>query len=136
MWIMTARSGFISVVKDRDSDHLWARARVEQDLREYFPRAKIQTKPGADYLYRAKVTRKALIRVMTQLVNDLDYTGHVKEEVADHAPIPKAGNRYNGMLACWAAMAEWQPIPPYSTNPRSILAAESDWGDYEKGSAP
>ena len=136
MWIMTARSGFISVVKDRDSDHLWARARVEQDLREYFPRAKIQTKPGADYLYRAKITRKALIRVMTQLVNDLNCTGHVKEEVADHAPIPNAGNRYDGMLACWTAMAEWQPIPPYSTNPRSTLAAESDWGDYEKGIAP
>ena len=61
MWITTARSGFISVVKDRDSDHLWARARVEQDLREYFPRAKIQTKPGADYLYRARITRKALV---------------------------------------------------------------------------
>ena len=136
MWITTARSGFISVVKDRDSDHLWARARVEQDVRAFFPRAKIQTKPGADYLYRAKITRKALIRVMTQLVNDLNCTGHVKEEVADHAPIPKAGNRYDGMLACWEAMAEWQPIPPYSTNPRSTLAAKSDWGDYEKEIAP
>ena len=65
MWLITSHCGFVSVVKDRDSDHLWARARVEQDLRESFPRAKIQTKPGADYLYRAKVTRKALIRVMT-----------------------------------------------------------------------
>ena len=46
---------------------------------------------------------------MTQLVNDLDNTAHVKEEVADHAPIPEAGNRYDGMLACSAAMAEWQP---------------------------
>jgi len=35
---------------------------------------------------------------MTQLVNDLADTGHVKEEVAGLAPIPQADNRYDGML--------------------------------------
>lgn len=116
MWIVS-KTGFISVVQDRDDPTLlWVRARVEDDLRTAFPDYPILTRPGNDYLYRALIPREVVARAIAAQVTAIDYTTHAKEEmVAASAPVP---GRMDIYLDCWWALSDLQPYPPYSTTPR------------------
>lgn len=120
MWIIS-KNGFISCVKHRTlPDTIEVRARVEEDLVRYFPDFEVQTKIGADYIFRMQVPVSALENALVLAARDIDYDSHVKEVVSAAAPKPKVGNRYSAMLATWNAFALLQPYAPYAKAPRPV----------------
>jgi len=82
MWIFTAKS-FISVVADLDSkDKLLVRARVDGHIQALFPTAKVWKDKGADYLYRALVEKKYVMKIIASQVGSIEYP-NFKESVDD-----------------------------------------------------
>lgn len=131
MWLFEKR-GFGSVVaydpkKDRNPDsefrniakeagtHLLVRARIKEDLdmfKTVDPDLLVETDAGADYAYRAVITRDAMKQFMCEVVDGITYDSHFKEVARDNSP--KAGGRYSAMMSVWSAMAKLQPIKPWS----------------------
>jgi hypothetical protein len=76
MWLMTTQ-GFYSVVALREQrDRLLVRARTREDieaLRTQIPAIDVFDDPGADYRWRAEVTRADWRDALAQLVDDVDY---------------------------------------------------------------
>ena len=119
MWAMT-KTGFISVVKDRDSDKLLVRSRRKEDLERTFPShaAEIVEKPfPADYRWRVAVPREVVAAAVAEAVQAIDYDSHVKEELAGDDD-----QRYRAYLGCWSALEQMQHNPhnPY-TDAWSVL---------------
>ncbi|TXC45637.1 hypothetical protein, partial [Salmonella enterica] len=111
--------GFFSFVVDRkDSSQLWLRARVREDLARNFPDAEIIEKPGADYLFRAKVSKEAVAKRMAEMIMEADITGHFKDVAKQRSSTPTHGSRSSAYYAFWTAMAALQPYAPYSKTPR------------------
>lgn len=135
MWGFT-KKGFISVVaydptKDRKKDspfpkiakkagtHLLVRARIKADLdqlKAVVPSLVIDTDSGADYAYRAVVTRSQYKKFLVKTVDEIDYDSHFKEAARDNSP--KVEGRYNAMMSVWTAMAKLQEIAPWSGGSR------------------
>ena len=110
MWII-AKDGFVSLVEhEADPDLMRARARRREHLAQTFDlpdAAIIDLGPDApDYRWHADIPRLNVAQVMYDAVLDVDYTSHVKEEVAgdDNA-------MYTAMLACWTALHRLQDPP-------------------------
>jgi len=118
MWIFTEH-GFITFVVDRkDSNYVWLRARMREHLEENFPGIEVTEHPGADYYFRAKVTKTYLAEQMTRLIMDANITSHFKDEMNRRAAKPRWGSISQVMYAVWNGAAQWQPYAPYSKVPR------------------
>lgn len=171
MWNFT-QHGFVSVVaydpsKDRKKDspfpkiakqagtHLLVRARIKADLdqlKKVVPSLVIDTDAGADYAYRAVVTRAQYKKFLVATVDNIDYDSHFKE--AANANSPKVQGRMSAYMGVWSEMAKLQDISPWSggsrgwtstygsgksgkgANGKAVSAAETDaalwdWDQYD-----
>ncbi len=73
MWIFTS-GAFISVVANRDDPKkLLVRARVAGHIEALFPKAQVFQAAGSDYLYRARLSRRAVKQVVSRRVEAIDY---------------------------------------------------------------
>lgn len=152
IWLFEKR-GFVSVVAyDPDKDkfnetHMKAakestdpngwlliRARVLADLREVEKiighDIMVFEDKGADYSFRALVTRDDFKVYMCQIVDDIDYGAHFKEVAEKNSSQGK--ERHSAMMTCWSAMARLQPTPPYGGWTTTYKSATS--GSSSKGS--
>ncbi len=73
MWLCTS-SAFLSIVADRNNkDRLLVRARVKGHIEAVFPEAEVFTDVGADYHFRAFISRATVAKVIADEVDDIDY---------------------------------------------------------------
>jgi hypothetical protein len=108
MWIMLS-DAFLSIVrKDAPPGHLLVRARRPGDIEKVFGRrsVRVDRDDRGDYLYRARVPEDEVARVLAREVHAIDYP-NFKDSVGD-------AELHAAYLRVWAAMAETQPVPPYS----------------------
>lgn len=118
MWIVTERGFFTFVTDRKDPNYLWLRARMREHIEDNFPGVTAEMKPGADYLFRAKVKRIDVAQRIAELVLESRITSHFKDVFIKTAAKPKTGSLSNAMYAFWRGAAEWQPYRPYSRIPR------------------
>lgn len=131
MWNFT-KYGFTSVVaydptKDKKPDspfpkiakqagtHLLVRARIKADLdqlKRFVPSLVVDTDAGADYAYRAVITRSQMKKFMCTMIDEIDYDSHFKEAARDNSPL--APGRYQAMMGVWTEMSRLQDISPWS----------------------
>lgn len=97
MWIMLNKS-FLSVVADRDDkDNLLVRARLAGHIESVFPEAKIFSRVGSDYLYRAILPRSEVAAVIANNIENINYDNFknsVKNKVLHDAFIDIWGIMY------------------------------------------
>lgn len=132
IWIIT-KNGFISLVQDRDNPNmLQVRARVREDIERHFPTAYIRAVDGADYRYRARISKARVAdKLATMVLDELTYTSHFK----DVAIAMDRGNmgRRTAYYAVWTALAGMQDWAPYATRSR---AAQQQWNRVHKEQYP
>lgn len=122
MWIATV-NGFLSIVQDRhDANLLQVRARVAQDITANFPTAEVFVQEGADYRYRARISRSEVAETLARAVADLDYESHFKDIALERSPANS--HRRAAYYGTWNSMARMQDYAPYSNAPRPDMAAE------------
>jgi hypothetical protein len=126
MWIFTVRGFFTFVTDRKDHDYLWLRARMREHIEDNFPGVTAEAKPGADYLWRAKVKRADVAERIAELVMESTVDSHFKDVMIKTAAKPKTGNLSKVMYAVWNGAAEWQEYAPYSKIPRSA-APKPTW---------
>lgn len=106
MWICL-NNAFLSIVhKECGPDELLVRARRPGDIERVFPDAKVTSRIGTDYQFRAVVSRQAVADALTAEAMTIDYDnfkGATKERGLHDA--------YSGF---WNIHARLQPSPPYS----------------------
>ena len=99
MWLFSKNS-FLSIVKDKEKkDSLLVRARFNQDINKLFPRAKVTVGGGTDYLYRASIPRKEVVKKMMEQVSNIEYTNFKNSN--DHT-------RHAHLLDVWEVMIDAQ----------------------------
>ena len=154
MWLFEKR-GFVSVVaynpdkdkvnkvhreaaksSDNPTGWLLVRGRVLADIREVEKiighDIMVFEDKGADYQFRALVTREDFKKYMCQIVDDIDYGAHFKEVAEKNSTQGK--ERHSAMMTCWSAMARLQPNPPYGGYTTTYYGASSTTGKAGKGS--
>ena len=107
MWIFT-KHGFYSAVQDEtDSSVIKVRARVRDDLVRLIEACNIKSHivetTDTDYAYRIFISRSELMRVMIEMVDDLDYL-NFKSEVFKQQGI----ERYSAYHDVWEVMYKLQ----------------------------
>ena len=107
MWII-AKDGFVSLVEhDTDPNLMRVRARRREHLANTFELGDADIidlgTDAPDYRWHADIPRLNVAQVMYEAVMDIDYTSHVKENVAGNDPV-----MYAAMLACWNALHRLQ----------------------------
>lgn len=106
MWVMLS-DAFLSIVnKDCARDELLVRARRPGDIEKIFPQAKVTRDTRTDYLFRARIKRKAVADAMSAEVNRINYS-NFKDSVSDDA-------LHNAYLRVWNAMSDLQNQRPFS----------------------
>jgi hypothetical protein len=135
MWIITEHGFFTFVTDRKDPSMVWLRARVREDLERNFPGVEVVEKPGADYLYRAKVPRTLVAERMAQMVMDSNITSHFKDVALAKAPKQGLGDRRSAYYGLWSALARLQPYAPYSRVPRG-QEPKVTWGGGWKDRRP
>lgn len=125
MWIM-CDTGYISIVEHQDDPNvLQVRSRVKDDITNVFGTdVEVYEHVGADYLFRANVSRERVADTLWEKVWGLDYTSHVKD-VAIKRSAPAQG-RSAAYYATWSAMAKMQPVAPYAGK-FSATYSRDDW---------
>jgi hypothetical protein len=107
MWLFS-KSGFFSVVKHLyKPDHLLVRARLQEDIEAMAALLTKETGQAftpivldeADYRYRLEVPRADFGRIMTRLVEDLDYP-NFKSAVRGNMQRDQAYGRVWHVMAC------------------------------------
>ncbi len=89
MWLFT-KFGYFAIVKDYENDEIfWLRARVEKDLENVLQlidleNPKIIFKENADYKFRLKLLKEEYKKLMSILVENLDYS-NFKSMMDDNA---------------------------------------------------
>ena len=107
MWICL-NNAFLSIVaKECGPDELLVRARRPGDIERVFPAAKVTSRTGTDYQFRAVVSRQEVASAMCSAVESIDYD-NFKSSVSDR----KLHDAYAGF---WNIHARLQPSPPYSS---------------------
>lgn len=82
MWIFTSR-GFFSIVADKNNaDNLLVRARVAGDIEAFWPKAKVEKTPAADYMYRVSLPRKIVADALAGDIIGIRY-GNFKNSIKD-----------------------------------------------------
>lgn len=106
MWLVTTQ-GFYSVVEHRDDPEiLIVRCRVQEDLvnlREQIPTLGIFSDTGADYRWRAQVTRSEWLAALLELGHHIDYDNFknaVKREQGEE--------RAQVYMEVWSALLQLQ----------------------------
>jgi hypothetical protein len=98
MWIFRNDS-FISVVAHRDQpENLLARSRIEGDIERAFPAAEVFQVSGADYRYRAVISRQALKDSLDETIDEIGYP-NFKNSIKDH-------RRHRAYSGVWAVLAQ------------------------------
>jgi hypothetical protein len=110
MWIIT-RDGFVSLVAhDTDPDKIRVRARRLEHLTDTFDLMDadvIDLGPNCPaYRWHANLPRLNVASKLYDAVIDLDYTSHVKENVAGSDDV-----MYSAMLGCWRELYKLQDPP-------------------------
>lgn len=84
MWLFT-KNCFVSVVQHRTQTHnVLVRARVKSHLARLFPKKQIQEDAGADYRYRIVVSKKEVIKIVSDYIEqNLDYDNFKAAQEAD-----------------------------------------------------
>jgi hypothetical protein len=108
MWICTSK-GMVSLVADRKSDKLIARARRRADLLGVFPGAKAQRTDNADYRWRCRVTRDRAARVIATQLQNIQYD-NFKNSVRDW-------DLHDMYLRFWETAVAYQETDPDVTIP-------------------
>jgi hypothetical protein len=102
MWLCGS-SYFLSVVADRGNpDRLLVRARVDGHIEAVFPEAEIFTNAGADYFYRAFISREEVALALSKEVREIDYD-NFKSSVPDQ-PL------HDSYVGVWRVMHKLQDI--------------------------
>jgi hypothetical protein len=99
MWIF-AQKGFLSIVKDRESDRLLVRGRFKGDIEALFPDALVAETEVADYRYRSLIDRDEVAIALAKQIRDIDYP-NFKAAIKDHA-------RHTAYTGVWGVMARAQ----------------------------
>jgi hypothetical protein len=76
MWLFTS-NGFVSVVADKNdptNEKLLVRSRDRNHIRSLFPLAKVFSVPLSDYQWRAWVSRDQVTEVVSNNIQNLNYT--------------------------------------------------------------
>lgn len=115
MWLCM-NDGFVSVVEDRDDPGLLCvRARRRRDLAALLPDVKIvRSGPGADYAWRAWVTREKLSFVIAERIVRIDY-GNFKNSVQED----DLHRLYSGF---WHSHFQYQLADPKLVDPKRRVA--------------
>jgi hypothetical protein len=83
MWIFKNDS-FVNVVQsDADPAMLLVRARLKGDIERAFPGVKAKETKGADYRFKALVSREAFSQAMDRTAASLDYTEFSGHQIKD-----------------------------------------------------
>jgi hypothetical protein len=127
MWVMLNNAFFSIVSKDCAPDELMVRARRPGDIEKVFPEAKVTEFTASDYHYRAAIKRTRIAYVLTNLVQEIDYS-NFKNTVRDK-PL------HDAYLRVWNAMADLQPQEPYAgrRRQRATLFDDGMGGTYRPG---
>src|SRR5690606_19910093 len=74
MWIFLSES-FLSIVDKGDETHrtLLVRARRKGDIERVFPDAKVSTRGGTDYAYRARIDRGRVAERIAEEIRGIHY---------------------------------------------------------------
>lgn len=100
MWVFLSDS-FVSIVAHRNRPTmLLVRARLPDDIRALFPRARVLKAIGADYRYRAVISRRVVARVLAKRAAEIAY-GNFKNSVKDD-------ERHASYMRVWIVMREAQ----------------------------
>lgn len=102
MWVIV-NDAFVSVVADRDSKRLLVRARMKGDIEAAFQGHAldvIHTPTGADYAYRAFVSRADMKAMLRKQVDRIVYD-NFKDSV-------ESKERHDVYLQMWGIMKRWQ----------------------------
>lgn len=113
MWICLNDAFFSIVHKDCGPDELLVRARRPGDIEKAFPRAKVVTRAGTDYQFRAVVPRTDVAEALMVEVMTIDYD-NFKGATKDR----RLHDAYAGF---WNLHARLQPKAPYSGRPQRYL---------------
>jgi len=135
MWIVTEHGFFTFVVDRKDDTVVHLRARVREDLERNFPGVEVIEKPGADYYFRAKITKVQLAERMTQMIMDDTIKGHFKDVALAKSSPTEHGNRRSAYYGFWTAMAALQPYAPYSRTPR-LKSVVKPWTPPKRDTRP
>lgn len=103
MWLMLNDSYLSFVAYEADPpqpDKLLVRARIQGDIQRVFPKAKVYKTKGADYRFRAIVTRAEVAGALVERVLDINYR-NFKNSVREH-------DRHDAYMDCWTAMLHFQ----------------------------
>jgi len=100
MWVCLNNS-FLSIVAHReDSLNLLVRARVKGHIEAVFPEAKVYSRKGSDYEYRADIPRDRVAEVMSEKVWGIDYE-NFKGSVEDN-------HLHDAYMGFWSIMYRLQ----------------------------
>lgn len=125
MWIFT-KDGFVSAVAhDTDPDLIRVRARKREHLVHSLGPVDVIDfgSDAADYRFHADVDRADFAAFLVDAVENLDYTSHVKEEIAGDDK-----TMYRAMLSCWTALRALQVQDRRLHNLRSVAGTpDSEW---------
>lgn len=91
---------------------------MREHIEDNFPGVTAEAKPGADYLWRARVKREDVAMRIAELVLESSVTSHFKDVMIKKAKAPKRGSLSEVMYAVWNGAAKWQDYAPYSKVPR------------------
>ena len=100
MWILLNDCFFSIVAKDCARDELLVRARRKGDIQKVFPKAKVKRDEKADYLFRARIKKAAVVEALKGEVDRITY-GNFKSSVTD----PKLHGAY---MRVWSALGPLQ----------------------------
>jgi hypothetical protein len=105
MWIFLSDSYLSIVFKDCAADELLVRGRRPHDIGRVFPDAKVTKDTRADYLYRAVISKAAVMQAIGAQIEAIDYP-NFKDTV-------KNDLLHRCYLNVWWVLAELQPPNPF-----------------------
>lgn len=124
---MILNDAFISLVEYEcnppQPDKLLCRARIQGDIEKVFPDAQVYHTPGADYSFRAVVTRTEAGAAMVARIDGIDYR-NFKNSVRDNA-------RHDVYEDCWRILHAYQSRKGVPKPVKSAFASEEDYWDFD-----
>ena len=102
MWILMNNS-FLSIVKDRNKKNgLLVRARVEGDIENVFPKARVKADIGTDYKYRAFIPKWVVSEAIKKSIENIDY-----DNFKNSVPLDDTA-RHDAYLQIWDILFQLQ----------------------------
>ena len=126
MWILMNKS-FLSIVKDRNKkNRLLVRARVEGDIENVFPKAKVKADMGTDYKYRAFIPKWVVSKAIKKSIENIDY-----DNFKNSVPLDDTA-RHDAYLQIWDILFQLQfqgknKYHPYKMLEQPVGSFTSNW---------